>query len=274
MTALRERMLEELRLRNFSPRTIRTYTASVADFARYFHQSPDKLGPEHVRIYQLYLLNERKLAWHSIQVQVSALRFLYVRTLKQRWFDTEVTKPKIRRKLPVVWSREEVAALLDITENLKHRALLGLLYGAGLRIQEALDLKVTDIDSKRMIINIREGKGGHPGQVMLSPKLLEWLRCLLEPAQAQGLALSRNEVRPADVRQRRQRFLPSVAQEAGHGQAAFRPCDAAFLCLSPARQRNRSAHHSAAARTLRPGDDRALPPCLRAPAALHRKSAR
>jgi transposase len=87
----------------------------------------DKLGPEHVRIYQLYLLNERKLAWHSIQVHVSAVRFRYVRTLKQRWFDTEVTKPKIRRKLPVVWSREEVAALLDITRNLKHRALLGLL---------------------------------------------------------------------------------------------------------------------------------------------------
>ncbi len=129
-------MLEELRLRNFTPRTIRTYTATVADFARHFHQSPDKLGPEHVRIYQLYLLNERKLAWHSIQVHVSALRFLYVRTLKQRWFDTEVTKPKIRRKLPVVWSREEVAALLDITKNLKHRALLGL---AAIHLREEPD---------------------------------------------------------------------------------------------------------------------------------------
>jgi integrase/recombinase XerD len=176
MTALRERMLEELRLRNFTPRTIRTYTGVVSAFARYFHKSPDKLGPEHVRIYQLYLLNERKLAWHSIEVHVSALRFLYVRTLKQRWFDTEVTKPKIHRKLPVVWSREEVAALLAITKNLKHRAVLATLYGAGLRIQEALDLKVTDIDSKRMIINIREGKGGYPRQVMLSPKLLELLR--------------------------------------------------------------------------------------------------
>jgi integrase/recombinase XerD len=176
MTALRERMLEELRLRNFTPRTIRFYTATVADFARYFHKSPDKLGPEHVRIYQLYLLNERKLAWQTIQGRVSALRFLYVRTLKQRWFDTEVTKPKIRRKLPVVWSREEVAALLAITRNVKHRAMLGILYGAGLRIQETLDLKVTDIDSKRMIINVREGKGGYPRQLMLSPKLLEWLR--------------------------------------------------------------------------------------------------
>src|SRR5208337_2502847 len=213
MTALREPMLEELRLRNFSPRTIRTYTASVADFARYFHQSPDKLGPEHVRIYQLYLLNERKLAWHSVQVHVSALRFLYVRTLKQRWFDTEVTKPKIRRKLPVVWSREEVAALLDITKNLKHRALLGLLYGAGLRIQETLDLKVTDIDSKRMIINIREGKGKFPRQVMLSAKLLEVLRLYwhgrkpmewLFPGEEPGQPLKANTVRVACQKLREQ----------------------------------------------------------------------
>jgi site-specific recombinase XerD len=83
---------------------------------------------------QLFLLNEGKLSWQTIQVRLSALRFLYTRTLKQRWFDTEVAKPKIRRKLPDVWSREEVAALLDITKNLKHRALLGILYGAGLRI--------------------------------------------------------------------------------------------------------------------------------------------
>ena len=141
MTALRERMLEELRLRNFSPRTIRTYTASVADFARYFHQSPDKLGPEHVRIYQLYLLNERKLAWHSIQVHVSALRFLYVRTLKQRWFDTEVTKPKIRRKLPVVWSREEVAALLAFA----HLELAVPDFADGAQVLEFDDVRRADV---------------------------------------------------------------------------------------------------------------------------------
>ena len=106
----------------------------------------------------------------------SALKFLYTRTLKQTWFDQEVIKPKVRRKLPIVWSRDEVCALLDAEMNIKHRALLALYYSAGLRCQEALDLRVTDIDSKRMVIHIREGKGKFPRQVMLSPKLLEILR--------------------------------------------------------------------------------------------------
>jgi integrase/recombinase XerD len=176
MTELRQRLQEELRLRNYTAATIRSYTATVAEFARHFHKSPDQLGPEHVRTYQLYLLNERKLAWQTMQVRMAGLKFFYTRTLKQSWFDTEVAKPKVRRKLPVVWSREEVTALLDATRNVKHRALLATLYSAGLRCQEALHLKVTDIDSQRMIINIREGKGRHPRQVMLSPKLLEWLR--------------------------------------------------------------------------------------------------
>ena len=131
----------------YSPETIRSYIGAVADFARYFHKSPDQLGPEHVRTYLLYLLNEQELSWQTLQGRRSALKFLYVRTLKQTWFDTEVAKPKVRRKLPVVWSREEVRALLDITVNTKHRALLALYYGAGLRCQEALNLKVTDIDS-------------------------------------------------------------------------------------------------------------------------------
>ncbi len=176
MTELRQRLQEELRLRNYTPATIRSYTATVADFSRYFHTSPDQLGPEHVRTYQLHLLNDLKLAWPTIQVRMAGLRFFYTRTLKQSWFDTDVAKPKVRRKLPVVWSREEVTALLDATRNPKHRALLATLYSAGLRCQEALHLKVSDIDSKRMIIDIREGKGGHPRQVMLSPKLLDLLR--------------------------------------------------------------------------------------------------
>ena len=162
------------------------------------------MGPEHVRTFLLYLLNERKLAWGTIQGARSALKFLYLRTLKQTWFDQEIIKPKVRRKLPTVWSREEVCALLDAPMNTKHRALLALYYSAGLRCQEALDLKVTDIDSKRMIIHIREGKGKFPRQVMLSPKLLELLRFYwrwrkptdwLFPGEEPGQPLKANTVR-------------------------------------------------------------------------------
>jgi site-specific recombinase XerD len=131
MTLLRQRMQEDLRLRNFSERTVRRYTEIVAEFARYLHKSPDQLGPEHVRTFLLYLLNERKLAWGTIQGARSALKFLYTQTLKQTWFDQEIIKPKVRRKLPTVWSREEVCAVLvgKVITKIQGIALFALCFG-------------------------------------------------------------------------------------------------------------------------------------------------
>ena len=111
MTTLRQRMIDDLWLRNYSELTIHSYIDSVADFARYFNRSPERLGPDEIRKYQLHLINERKVAWPTLQVRIAGLKFLYTKTLKQGWFVQEVAKPKVHRKLPSVLSREEVTAL-------------------------------------------------------------------------------------------------------------------------------------------------------------------
>ena len=177
MTSLRRRMLEDMQLRNLSPQTQTTYIQQVARFARYFQQSPADLGPEAIRAYQLYLTTDRKLAIGSIVVAVAALRFCYTVTLKRAWrIDDVLPVPHKPQRLPVVLSPDEVLQCLDGVPGLKHRAILTTCDAAGLRISEVLHLRPRDIDSRRMVIRVEQGKGQQDRYVMLSPTLLELLR--------------------------------------------------------------------------------------------------
>jgi len=169
-------MLEELQRRNYAQTTVKAYVRIVQDFANYFHQSPDQLGPQHLRQYQAYLFQERKLDAGTVQQHVAALRFFYVKTLKRRYLLEDLPRPKQRRKLPEILSPEEVARLIDSASNLFHRTMLTTLYSTGVRRSELCRLLVTDIDSQRMIVHIRQGKGGHDRDVPLSEKLLDTLR--------------------------------------------------------------------------------------------------
>lgn len=176
MTQLRKKMLEELQRRNYSHRTAKTYVRIVRDFAEYFHQPPDKLGPEQIRQYQAHLFQAKKLAPATVSQYVSALRFLFVKTLRRHFLAEYIPFPKSRKRLPTVLSPEEVTQLIDAACNLYHRTLLMTLYSTAARRAELCRLKVQDIDSQRMMIRIHQGKGGRDREVPLSPKLLETLR--------------------------------------------------------------------------------------------------
>ena len=177
MTILRQRMTEDMQVRNLSPHTQACYLRQVSLFARHFGKSPDALGQEHIRAYQVYLTNQKKLAPASIHVAVAALRFLYKVTLKNDWiFEHVLPLPKKPQKLPVVLSPEEVVHFLGCVDGGKHRVILTTCYAAGLRVSEAVRLKAAAIDSRRMVIRVEQGKGRKDRYVMLSPKLLEILR--------------------------------------------------------------------------------------------------
>jgi integrase/recombinase XerD len=176
MTELRRRMLEELRLRNYSPHTQRAYIRCLANFAEHFGTAPDRLGPEHIRDYQLFLVQQKKLSWSPFNQTVCALRFFYHHVLHRKWMIEHIPYPRHEQKQPVVLSPAEVAALFQNTPNLKHRAILMTIYAAGLRVSEVINLRVTDIDRQRQLIFIRQGKGHKDRQLMLSPKLLEILQ--------------------------------------------------------------------------------------------------
>lgn len=176
MTHLRKMMLEELQRRHYSEGTAHYYIRKVEAFARHFHCSPDQLGPQHIREYQAYLFTRRKLSPGSVTTHLCALRFFYIQTLKRCWSIADTPYPKKRYRLPTILSQEEVAQLIDAAPTRFYRTILMTLYGTGARRTELTRLKVSDIDSRRMVVHIQGGKGQQDRDVMLSPLLLEELR--------------------------------------------------------------------------------------------------
>jgi integrase/recombinase XerD len=176
MTPLRQRMLEDMQLRNYSEHTVRAYLHCVADFARHFRTSPEHLGPEQVRTYQLFLVQDHQRSWPTVVPTVCALRFFSRVTLGRPAMLEYIPHPRRPFTLPTLLSQAEVAALLSAPPHLKDRALLTTLYAAGLRVSALCQLQVTDIDSARMVLRVRQGKGQQDRYGMLSPKLLPFLR--------------------------------------------------------------------------------------------------
>ena len=203
MTSLRQRMLEDLQIRNYAPTTVECYIRSVAEFANHFHQSPDQLGPEQIRAWQLFLIKEKRVSQSTYIQAVCGLRFFYRNTLNRKIEIERIPLPRYEKKLPVILSKEEVKALLEAPRNLGHRAILATMYGGGLRVSEVTNLKVRDIDGDRKVIWIRGGKGHKDRQVMLSDPLREVLAAYwrwkrpsewLFPGEKPGCPISRETV--------------------------------------------------------------------------------
>ncbi len=176
MSILRQRMIEDLRIRNYAPKTITTYIGRVAAFAQYFGRSPADLDSEHIREYQVFLVDDKQVSWPVFNQTVCALRFLYKISLGRNDAIEHIPFPRHQKKLPVVLSRQEVVRLFDNLPNLKHRTVLMTLYGAGLRLGEALGLQILDVDSQRMVLHVRQGKGRKDRYVTLQPTLLTQLQ--------------------------------------------------------------------------------------------------
>jgi integrase/recombinase XerD len=183
ISPLRQRMIDDMMVRNFAPNTMLAYLKQVSYFAQHFGRSPERLGAEDIRSYQIYLAKERRVSISSRTVAASALRFLYAVTLKQDRVIEMIPTPKAEYRLPVILSPEEVLRLLEAAPSFSHHMIFSTLYGTGVRVSEALHLRAFNIDSQRMMIRIEQGKGHKDRYVQLSAKLLELLRAYWRKAR-------------------------------------------------------------------------------------------
>jgi site-specific recombinase XerD len=204
-------MFDELQLRNYADNTIERYLDAVQKFAEFFGKSPQRLGPEQVRKFLLHLVQQRKLAPSTVEIHRAALKFLYVKTLHRAWFDESIPRARKRQRLPAILSAEEVTRILDHTTNIKHWVMIATFYATGLRCNELRNLKISDIDSQRMVIHVREAKGGIPRDIALSPALLERLRVYWRRSKPKDW-LFPSKMRPQQMMERKSiRFVCHVA---------------------------------------------------------------
>ena len=215
MTPLRQRMLEDMQIRNLSPVTQDCYLRAMAQFAAYFGISPDQLGPEHIRKYQLYLIHEKQASSSSHSQFTAAARFLYGTTLKRRRHLEFIPYPKREKTLPVVLNRDEVRRLIQAPSNIKHRMILKTLYATGVRVSEVVALTIDDIDSHEMIVRIRQGKGRRDRYVMLAQCLLEELREYWKYCRPTHVLFPRRKSQSPLVTRTVNRVCEDAAQKAG-----------------------------------------------------------
>ena len=262
MTILIQRMREELVRRNYATTTIHSYIKAVEHFERHVDIPLDQIGPDDIRSYHAYLLKERKLAVNTVVLNVCALRFLYIKVLKRRDMKEDLPYPKQRMHLPVILSPAEVAQLIGGARNLYHRTIIMMLYSTGLRRAELCRLKVSDIDSKRMMVRVEQGKGGIDREVPLSQTLLRalreyyrWMKPADVPVPGDGKRLACRQAgygkdglagRPRGLHPRRY----YQARDAAYSQTLLRNSSAGI--------RRRPAKHSDDARPLGYGSDHGL----------------
>ena len=274
MTHLRKMTLDEIARRNYTEGTTRAYLRIIEDLARYFHRSPDQLGPEQLREYTAHLFRDRKLSDNSVNQIVGALRFFFRKVLKRPWDGDEMPYPKKKIHLPVIWSPEEVTSLIDAAPIPFYRTILMTLYGTGVRRAECAALKLTDIDSARMVVHVQEGKGGKDRDIVLSPNLLRRTARTLSPANPQTCRLAvpwwhAAHGRHSDQRQGRLARLSGSRQTRRRQQTAASAHASPLLRHTSARSRRRPAHHPTAARPLRPARNHDLHPPVEAPSGGH-----
>lgn len=176
MTPLRQKMIDAMHVRGMSPLTHRSYLSAVTDLAKYYHRSPDQMSGEELQAFFLYLVKERHLSPSTCHLYLNALRFFYLRVLDRDSFGVCLQVPKQEQRIPELLMRSEVGRIISATNNIKHRMMLAICYGCGLRVSELVNLQVRHIDGERRLLRVEQGKGAKDRAVIISPTLLQLLR--------------------------------------------------------------------------------------------------